>query len=235
MTNPETLAWYDANQDYLNAAFASVREALERHAGEDGAGTERLSRELDTGMPEPPPALEALCAAFGLSAFERDVLLACAAVELDSAFAACCAAAQGDARRAYPTFGLALAALPGAHWSALSPASPLRRWRLVEVGAGETLTTSPLRISERVLHHIAGVQHLDESLQGFLAPVRPPVELPPSQRALAERIVDLWSANPSPPAIQLCGSEGSDKEAVASASCSALGIGLYAMRAKDVP
>jgi hypothetical protein len=186
-------------------------------------------------MPQSPPALETLCAAFGLSAFERDVLLACAGVELDSAFAACCAAAQGDARRAYPTFGLALAALPEAHWSALSPASPLRRWRLVEVGSGETLTTSPLRISERVLHYIAGVQHLDESLEGFLAPVHHPVELPPSQRALVERIVGLWSGNPVPPAIQLCGSEGSGKEAVAAAACATLGIGLYAMRAEDVP
>jgi hypothetical protein len=235
MTSPETLAWYDANQGYLNSALVSVREALERHAGEDGAATERLSREPDTGMPEPPPALEALCAAFGLSAFERDVLLACAGVELDSAFAASCAAAQGDSRQAYPTFGLALAALPGAHWSALSPASPLRRWRLIEVGSGETLTTSPLRISERVLHYLVGVQHLDESLEGFLAPVRLFVELPPSQRALVERIVGLWSDNQAPPAIQLCGGEGSGKEDVAAAACAALGIGLYAMRAEDVP
>lgn len=229
-----SLTWYDANQRYLNVALASVREALERHAG-DGDGMERPSREPDTGMPGPPPALETLCAAFGLSAFERDVLLACAGVELDSAFAACCAAAQGDSRRAYPTFGLALAALPGAHWSALSPASPLRRWRLVDVGSGETLTTSPLRISERVLHYLAGVQHLDESLEGFLAPVRLPVELPPSQHALVERIVGLWSSNQTPPAIQLCGGEGSGKEAVAAAACAALGLGLYAMRAEDVP
>src|SRR5215217_4675698 len=223
MTNPETLAWYDANQDYLNAAFASVREALERHAGEDGAGTERLSRELDTGMPEPPPALEALCAAFGLSAFERDVLLACAGAELDSTFAACCAAAQGDSRRAYPTFGLALAALPGAHWSALSPAAPLRRWRLIEVGSGETLTTSPLRISERVLHYLAGVQHLDESLEGFLTPVRIATDLPPSQHALVQRITDLWSVRDEMlPVIQLCGSESSGREIVAAAACAAL-------------
>jgi hypothetical protein len=235
MTSPQMLAWYDANQGYLNAALASVREALERHAGEYGAATERLSRAPETWMSEPPPALEALCAAFGLSAFERDVLLACAGVELDSAFAACCAAAQGDSRRAYPTFGLALAALPGAHWSALSPASPLRRWRLVEVGSGETLTTSPLRISERVLHYLVGVQHLDENLEGFLAPVRLRVELPPSQRALVERIVGLWSGNLIPPAIQLCGGDGSGKEAVAAAACAALGIGLYAMRAEDVP
>jgi ATPase family protein associated with various cellular activities (AAA) len=38
-----------------------------------------------------------------------------------------------------------------------------------------------------------------------------------------------------PPAIQLCGSEDSGKETVAAAACAALGLGLYAMRAEDVP
>jgi hypothetical protein len=233
MSPPGTLTWYEANQRYLSVALGSVREVLERHAGR--GGTKRRSQEQNAGTLDPPPALETLRAAFGLSDFERDVLLMCAGVELDSAFAACCAAAQGDDRRAYPTFGLALAALPEAHWSALGPASPLRRWRLIEVGTGETLTTSPLRVSERVLHYLAGVQHLDENLEGFLAPVRPPDELPASQHALIERILDLWSGTPVPPVIQLCGDEGSEKEAVAAAACAALGVVLYAMRAEDVP
>ena len=67
-----------------------------------------------------PPALETLCRRSGLSPFERDVLLLCAGVELDSRFAPLCAAAQGDPARPYPTFSLALAALPEPHWSALS-------------------------------------------------------------------------------------------------------------------
>ena len=64
-----------------------------------------------------------------------------------------------------------MAALPEAHWSALTPAAPLRRWRLMELGAGDTLTTSPLRIDERVLHYLAGVPHLDERLVGLVEPV----------------------------------------------------------------
>src|SRR6266498_3659797 len=54
-------------------------------------------------------------------------------------------------------FGLALAALPGAHWSALSPTGPLRRWRLIEVGEGPSLVASPLRLDERILHFVAGL------------------------------------------------------------------------------
>ena len=47
------------------------------------------------------------------------MVLLCAGIELDSTVAPLCAAAQGDPARAYPTFSLALAALPEAHWSAL--------------------------------------------------------------------------------------------------------------------
>src|SRR5688500_6655313 len=106
-------------------------------------------------------------------------------MELDSTFAARCAAAQGDPRRAYPTFSLALDALPGPHWSALSPERPLRRYRLVELRAGEVLTQSPLRIDERVLHHLAGVPHLDERLEGVVEPVLTPEDLPTSHERAA--------------------------------------------------
>ena len=40
-----------------------------------------------------------------------------------------------------------------------APAGPLRRWRLLEVGAGETLAAAPLRIDERVLHYLAGISY----------------------------------------------------------------------------
>ena len=119
-----------------------------------------------------PPALETLCGTFGLSPFERDVLLLSAGVELDSSFAPLCAAAQGDPSRTYPTFSLALAALPEPHWSALTPAGRLRHWRLIELGAGSSLTLSPLRIDECVLHFLTGTPHLDERLVGLVEPVR---------------------------------------------------------------
>ena len=238
MSDQQTITWYEANQRYLIAALGPVREALERHAGNDDARPVHPRRKEELDAFEPPPALETLCAMFGLSAFERDIILLCAGVELDSTFAACCATAQEDPGRTTPTLGLALAALPDAHWSALNPASPLRRWRLIEVGSGEALNTSPIRISERVLHYLAGVQHLDESLEGFLTPVHLTTELPPSQRALAERVTEIWSGRDeasSLPVILLCGSEGSGKETVAAAACTAMGLGLYAIRAEDIP
>lgn len=260
ITVAETTNWYEANQRYLTAALAEVRCVLEQHVSlrqnaarsQDAPvtvepdrmaqqalrqGSGQILREAAVAMPA-PPALEILCEIFALSPFERQVLLLCAGMELDGSFASLCAAAQGDPRRTHPTFSLALAALPEAHWSALSPAGPLRLWRLVEAGAGDGLTLSPLRIDERVLHYLAGVQHLDERLVGFIEPVQVMDGLVPSHRALAERLTTTWSqaaGNGPLPVVQLCGREGASLRAIAAAACATLGLDLHAMPAQAVP
>ena len=236
--------WLEANQRYLSAALAAVRTRLDRHAAraEGDSATpqepEQALREAADAMTA-PPALESLAATFGLNRFERDLLVLCAGMELDSGFAALCADAQGDDRRAYPTFGLALAVLPEAHWSALTPAAPLRRWRLVEVGAGDALTTSPLRIDERVLHHLAGTPHLDERLVGMVEAVgAAPEELVPSHRALADGIVATWeraSETSVLPVVQLCGDDAAAKRTIAAAACAALGLNLGEVPARLIP
>jgi hypothetical protein len=244
--------WHEANQRYLMAALAEVRCALkqrgslERHTARSGdtlQATEpdevaRQTLQEAIAAMSTPPALETLCEAFGLSPFERQVLLLCAGVELDGSFASLCGTAQGDPQQAYPSFGLALAALPEPHWSALSPAGPLRHWRLIEVGNGSGLTQSPLRIDERILHYLTGVHHLDERLVGFVEPVWGMDELVPSHLALAERVAAAWiqaAGNGSLPAVQLCGSEPAGQRAVAAAACRALGLDLHAMEARAIP
>ncbi len=237
--------WLQANQNYLTKSLAVVRGALERHAkyikntheaDEEDNNSQQVSREAADYMPA-PAALEMLCIVFNLSPFERDVLLLCAGMELDSTFAPLCASAQGDSLKPYPTFSLALAALPNPHWSALTPAAPLRRWRLIEVGAGNALTLSPLRIDERVLHYLAGVHHLDERLVGIVEPLRASGELVPSHRNLAERLVKTWSnATGTPlPVVQLCGSEAASKRAIAAAACESLGLNLNVISAGAIP
>src|SRR5215210_224520 len=148
------MSWPEANQRYLLAALAEVRATLDK-----APAPEPLEE-----MPA-PPALEVLCERFGLSRFERSVLLLCAGPELDSGFPA-----------RPPTFSLALAALPGPHWSAVSPSGPLRHWRLIEVGPGPSLTASPLRIDERVLHFLAGLDLRDERLAGTVRPLEEALE-----------------------------------------------------------
>jgi hypothetical protein len=228
--------WTEANQHCLMAAVGVVRELLQQHvAGEeapDGLARERLD-EARAAMPS-PSALDLLCTKFELSEFERDLLVLCAGVELDSSFAALCARAHGDAAKPYPTFSLALALLPSAHWSAITPAAPLRRWRMIEAGHGTLLTLSALRIDERILHYLAGVQHLDERLAGVVEPLRGSGELVPSHRKLVEQIVAAWSQTPLP-VIQLCGGDVASHRTIAAAACDLLGAHLGVMSAPSLP
>jgi ATPase family protein associated with various cellular activities (AAA)/winged helix domain-containing protein len=245
MSSPETVAWPEANQRYLMAAVALVRSALEQHTrktkedaknGERDPAAEKVLHEAAKALPA-PSALEILCAAFRLSPFERDVLLLCAGIELDSTFAACCATAQGDARKLYPTFSLALAALPAEHWSALSPSSSLRRWRLIDLTNNEGLVAAPLRIDERVLHFLTGVNHLDDRLQALVEPISATHDVPPSQLEVVRRIAQLWanSENQIPPIVQLCGGDGSGRRTVAALACGEIGLHLHGLRYSDIP
>src|SRR5262245_928821 len=109
--------WAEANQRYLMARLAVVREALRRHASraQEAAAPAQSEPEIENNLREAletmpaPAALDTLCVTFGLSPFERDVLLLCAGMELDSSFPSLCASTQGNSQRDYPTFSLALA------------------------------------------------------------------------------------------------------------------------------
>jgi AAA+ superfamily predicted ATPase len=240
----EPATWIEANQRYLSAALAGVRARLEQRAGHmpepadlDGAWDERTAPGLPSDA-RAVPALATLCETFALSAFERQVLLLCAGVELDSRFPGLCAAAQDDATRTYPTFSLALAALDEPHWSALAPSGPLRRWRLVEIGSAPSppLTLAPLRIDERILHYLAGVQFLDERLADLLALIAPEYDLVPSHQALAQRIRSAWEHSAGrPQLVQLCGVSDTSKRTIAASACSDVGLHLFAIPADAIP
>jgi AAA+ superfamily predicted ATPase len=188
---------------------------------------------------ETPIALDRLSRAFGLSAFETELLLLCAGMELDPELPTLCAEAQNEPTRSYPTFGLALAALGEAHWSALSPESPLRRWRLIDVAAGPTLTRAALRIDERVLHFLVGVNHCDERLARVLDPLPTSAMdgLASSHRLLAEQIADGWAtANRGRdlPIVQLSG-PAIDALPIAAATAEALGLRAAMLPADRLP
>ena len=246
MTDLKTTSWHEANQQYLSAALGVIRELLESHSmraqgrslerQNDGVAWQAL-REMVTAMPF-PPALETLCAAFNLSPFEREVLVLCAGMELDSTIAPLCASAQGDPLRAYPTFGLALAALSEPHWSALTPAAPLRHWRLIEVGTGSGFTSCPLRVEESVLNYLTGTPHRDERLAGIMDPVPTVNDLVPSHRVLAERIAATWAGIKGRtvfPLIQLCGDGMEDGRKVVSAACRSVGLNLVEISPQAIP
>jgi hypothetical protein len=228
--------WAQANQRYLSAHLARVRSALARHADPAAAVSESSqSVEMEHST---PAALEALCDLFGLSPFERDVLLLCAGIELDARFAPLSASALGDPQRDYATLGLALAVFPDAHWTVLSPNAPLRHWDLIRIEPGRALTSSPLRIDERILNYLLGVAHLDERLDGLVRPAPVPDHLAPSHRQLAQDMAAaiLHAASGERlPAIQLCGNAIESKRAIAALASKLLGLDLFVMPATVLP
>lgn len=244
MSDADAQKWEKANQAYLMAAVACVRARLEVHLrkrrspeSSDPAcpvarEEERLA-EMQRQLPA-PSALELVVHRFGLSEFERDLLVLCAGVELDPACGLLCAEAQGDSRRTYPTFNLALASLRSPHWSALTPAGALRRWKLLEVTPGSSLTSSPLRIEERVLHALTGVNYLDERLRSMVRQISPPEQLAPSHRELVERAARLWEENPLA-LLLFTGGESVIKSCIASAAAEMLDSPLFVLSAADVP
>jgi hypothetical protein len=225
--------WFDANQAYLTEELATLRVRLERHADGDPVADEQPAPGHEGSY-----AIDVLAESFGLSAFERSVVLLCAGVELDLELARACAAAQPESDSSLPTFSLALAALPGAHWSALPPWAPLRQMRLVEVGHGSTLTTSPLRIDERVLHFIVGLGGLDERLRNVVQPLNVDVPLVSSHDDIARSVASVWQQDfgGSPaPVVQLCGADAEAKRAIVAAACARLGAGASVAAARSIP
>ncbi|MDN0075094.1 ATP-binding protein [Crenobacter sp. SG2303] len=247
-----SLAWTDANQQLLVAEFERLKQRLGTEGDAQPSEFARLKQRfglvgnalrpasaLETAraaMPA-PAAIDQLSDCFGLSAFERDVLLLCAGVEMDAQLAAQCTVVSGDFRRPGPTFGLALAALDEPHWSALAPVRPLRRWRLVEVEQVAGVAQGRLRIDERILHYLAGVNYLDVRLGSLLRPLTPPTVMADAHRAICDAVhnaLEMTTGN-GVPAVWLTGDDALGQSDVAAAVAAALGLELHALRAEDVP
>ncbi len=178
----------------------------------DLAGQRRALTEAGT-----PPALEVLAHLFGLTPFERSVLLLCLAPELDPSFERLYAYVQDDVNRKYATPHLALTLFSGpasphihppsppgrgdggggggelrAAQNSFLPEAPLRRFRLVNLEPGvlpATVTGArPLRLDEHVADYLRGVNRLDERAADLLKPT-PPALLAPPHHDLVERLI----------------------------------------------
>ncbi len=248
--------WWEANQRFLSAALDQVRLLLEQHVQQvessaaDAAqhGTDSHTSSAATGeeawddactsleaarsaLPS-ASAIDQLTAMFALSSFERNLLLLAAGVELDTRFASRCAAAQGESRP-YATFSLALAFLPEVSWAALAPTAPLRYWKLIEIGPGTALTTSALRIDERILHFLIGVRGLDERIPVTTSRTAAlPLAEEPAAVALA--MARAWEVEPSP-VLQLHGSDRALRRAIVAAASDALRLRFVILSASALP
>jgi len=245
-----TKDWLKLSQSELFTAIAKVRFALEKKIAEQKA--EQKGKILDDKFLDIAESdkfdshefdshLHQLCQSFNLSVFERDILLLCAGMEFDAGWGLLCAEIANDAKQVYPTFSLAMSVLAETDWSALSPASTLRRWHLVEIGSGNALISSPLRINERILHYLMGGQHLDEHLLSLLEPVTTNLVQIDSHQQIVDQAIATWLNKTGSdttellPVLQLCGEDVSSKIAIASHLCHDLGLSLYKIPANILP
>ena len=225
-------SWTEANQVCLVGEFARLKELLGGQADAEARAASEAARDHMT----PEPAIDRLTALFQLSAFERDILLLCAGIEMDGALAALCGGAQRQPALAYASFSLAMAVLPQPHWSALSPSRPLRRFRLVELDATRGLTAAPLHIEERILHDLAGVNLLDTRLRPYLRECPASEWIAAEHRDVARRAEAVFAGKPAePPLVLLCGDDPQGQEDVASLIAQRLGRQLYALNTQDLP
>jgi ATP-dependent 26S proteasome regulatory subunit len=195
----------------------------------------------------PLPVITVLQRNLGLSRFEREILLLCVAMEIDTRIAPLCARAQGDPHRPYPTFALAMALFDEPEWGALSPEGPLRHWRLIEINqpGAQPLTTSALRADERIVNFLKGVNYLDDRLAPLLLPMGLPDDshlagaaLPPSHRRAVDAILRglrQSGAGQPLPVIQLVGADTSSKQLVAHEVAATIGLRIYRLPAELLP
>jgi len=221
-----------------NAKHSSVAAAFEMPAA--GAGSADLRDGATTQTLEPPvPALLLLAKRLGLTDFERDLLLLCVGMELDTRMPALCAQAQHDPAKPWPTFALAFAVLDQPSWDALSPERPLRYWRLLDIHqpGPQPLISAALSADERIVNFVKGLNYLDDRLTPLLTSLIP-VALSPSQQALADRITENLRHAPSGeplPAVQLVGSDSLSKQAIACAVAAAFDIQVFRLSAGLLP
>ncbi len=228
--------WAALNQEYLAASIDQIRVVLNEYVSHTGVKKEGLAP--PAWAHESPPAIETVRRLFGLSEFEKSLLLLCAAVELDAEVAKLCARAQGGTNLQYPTFGLALAALPQAHWSALSPASPLRRFMLIDVLSSPSvpLTANPLKIEERVLHYLTGISYFETRLNGLVRLVEESGAMVGSHQRVVQRVLLLWKdSREKLPLVELWGQDEESKVSIAWNACAQVGLKLSHISAELVP
>ena len=242
MSTVQKVKFEELNQRYLVAAIARVRKSLERyvtHPGDKHYDTTDFGKnspellKIRNEMEFPPP-LEMICTAFGLSSFERDILLLCAGVELDSSLVNI----LEKTGKAHPNFSLALSALPEAHWSALSPRAPLRYWRLVELNNTQNLADSRLKIDECILHYLTGMKYFDERLDGYMKPAPTSGLLVPSHQDTVKQAAAVYQRelrSAQAPLFQFYGNDSSSQYAIAAAVCAVLDLDLNIMSAQVIP
>lgn len=246
--------WMAHNRAYLRASFDWTRvllEALNEHPAMPAPELAQTSRVIaaravldvvDTDAFE--PALLTLVRMFGLSDAARSAIALCLAVELDSAQASLCRQLQGGAQR-WVSFALLSALFEDSSWELMLPGAPLRYWRLltVEQRPGESVLDADLRLDERILGFLNGINGIDRCFADLLGPPMPSLNsvagaMPGSHRVQAEQmsgVVRASMASSGRAVLRLAGENPANKHAVVSEIALDAEITVYQLHSALLP
>jgi AAA+ superfamily predicted ATPase len=228
--------WSDLNRQWLIAAIGALRQRLEARATGGGGSAAEDAVEA-TPAADFTPALVHCARIFGLSPFERELLLLVAGLELDEGLRLAVAAAS-DGASAQASFGLSLTLLTQPHSDALSSDAPLRHWRMVEPEPVANLARAALRIDERILHYLTGIVASDSVLAGVARPLSVQPNSDEIDPAMVERIARaLTSSEPYGPVVVLRDHDRdpAGRRDLALAALARLGRPALWLEARDLP
>lgn len=210
--------WMQHNHRRLAALFEEVRAAL--------AEGRRLTL-IEPADSDFIARVDSLALVFGLGPADLVPLVLAAAQEIS----------PDSLGKIRASVGLALALGGEGVRTALCPQAPLRRWRIIELDGTGGFADRLLRLDERVMHHLLGVDYLDARLEGLveLAP-EPPAPFD-AELALAQGLMNAWRSEPDTgwPVLQLCGINREAQRAVASALAASVGQRLFRLMRADIP
>lgn len=192
--------------------------------------------------------VDALRRLFGLSDFERDVLLLCLLPELDARYRRLFGLLMDDASRTQPTIELILAILPAHLYenpagkfpgrrAVFAPAGRLLRHNLLVMGGeargDEALIMRSLRLDDRIRAYLLGDDRPDARLTGVLVAAddgHRPLILNPDENAELEQLADRLAAlsKRGPAVVYLHGPYGGGRRARAAYLAGRLGRPLLA-------
>ncbi len=237
MTATWSAEWQQACRAGLLTQVNRVGAAYSAGATERGADASAPSGPAIDAAPErevESPMLDRIVEAFNLTAFERDLMVLAAAVELDPTLP--------FADRPWCEGGIALInardRLPGADWSALSGSAALRRWQLISVDAGDPLH-GRLRMDERTLLALLGVSTVDASLQRLARPLESSRE-EAGTGSIAIAAIDSahrWTANPGArlPVLHVVGPDPDANRQLVAAASRHVGLVPWEIDAASLP
>jgi ATPase family associated with various cellular activities (AAA) len=204
--------WREQNRDFLVRSLNELRArlegsgALKAAVGESAqlGGADALAAQMTR-----PPSLTRLVEVFGLSDFERELVLLCLSQEMD--------AGVGPGGVGV-TVAWAMESLPGAHWSAFDPTAMLRRWQMISLDASVPFATAGLRLDADVLAFLLGSTSFPFQGGYFRVPARPGVVFQ-AQVDAALRLVNAASLafqrTGEAPVVEISGASDDERLALA--------------------